>query len=279
VLAGAGIAHLVLSRTAAIRWVTLVGTGAELTFWVAYSWTYAKVWHDDDRLWGTVLQHGPSAMAANNLGVSALERQDYPAAAERFVEALEILPTYGRAQKNLVDVLEAQPGALPPAILARAEPVIARMAAERPAARLSFLLGVLAAQRQDWTQAQAHFLQSTTRNPNRTEAWEYLGLVRARTGDGDGAITAYRRATQVDPANGRAWFAIGGLLVQQGREADAVVPLRKAAELLPSRSEPLRYLGLCLLRTGDRAGGMEALRQALVRNPRDQEAQALLESR
>ncbi len=277
VLAGAGIAHLALSRTPAVRWVTLVGTGAVLTFWVGSSWTYAKVWHDDDRLWSTVLQHGPSAMAANNLGVSALERQDYPAAVERFVEALEILPTYGRAQKNLVDVLEAQPAEVPQATLARAEAVIARMASDRPAARWSFLQGVLAAQRQDWTEAHAHFLQSTTLNPNKTEAWEYLGLVRARTGDAEGAVTAYRRATDVDPANGRAWFAIGGLLVQQGRDADAIAPLRKAAELLPSRSEPLRYLGLCLLRTGDRAGGMEALRQALVRNPQDDEARALLD--
>lgn len=276
VLAGAGIAQLVHSRMPAIRWVTLVGTAAVLTFWISSSWSYAKTWHDDDRLWNAVLEHGPSAMAANNLGVSALERQDFPAAVERFVEALEILPTYGRAQKNLVDVLEAQPAAIPQATLTRAEVVIARMAAERPAARLSFLLGVLAAQRQDWTQAHAHFLQSTTLNPNKTEAWEYLGLVRARAGDADGAITAYRRATDVDPANGRAWFATGGLLVQQGREADAVVPLRKAAELLPSRSEPLRYLGLCLLRTGDRAGGMEALRQALVRNPQDEEARRLL---
>jgi len=110
-----------------------------------------------------------------------------------------------------------------------------------------------------------------------TEAWEYLGLVRARTGDAEGAVTAYRRATDVDPANGRAWFAIGGLLVQQGRCTDAVMPLQKAAERLPSMSEPLRYLGLCLLRTGDRGGGVAALREALVRNPQDNEARALLE--
>jgi len=216
-------------------------------------------------------------MALNNLGVSALERRDYPAAVERFVEALEILPTYGRAQKNLVDVLEAQPATIPPTLLARATPVIERMVAERPAARLSFLLGMLAAQRQEWSEAQAHFLQSVTVNPGKTEAWEYLGLVRARAGDIDGAIAAYRRATDVSPANGRAWLAEGGLLVQRGTDAEAIVPLRKAAELLPMQSEPLRYLGLCLLRTGDRAGARAALEAALARNPLDEDARKLLQ--
>lgn len=69
--------------------------------------------------------------------------------------------------------------------------------------------------RQDWTQAERHYVALTTRVPADAEPWFRLGNIYARTLRGDLAIHAYREAVQRDPKHVRAWHNMGIVELQQ----------------------------------------------------------------
>ena len=240
VLLGAGLSRL--KPRAAVSAVVV----AVLLLWGVLTWRQTRVWADEDTLWKTVLAHGPSAMAANNLGVSALERGQYGEALGWFVRSLAIVPTYGRAQQNLVDTLAAHLQEIPPQAWTPATDALRTMA-EQPASagKASYLLGAIAFQQGELDEAARQLERSVSADPQQGAAWQYLGVVRMQRGNAEGALDAYRRAAALDPQDGRARLGEGVLLARMGRCPEAIGPLREAARLLPDSAAP-KLLESCL---------------------------------
>lgn len=59
------------------------------------------------------------------------------------------------------------------------------------------------------------------RNPNNTDDWVFLGMVKHRNADDEGTLTAYKRALELDPLNLQAYRSMGDLYVKQGNLTEA----------------------------------------------------------
>ena len=219
-LSGLGFA-LLLGMGAAIGWracsgpaaraLWSVGLAALLGLWSWASWNQQAVWRDDVSFWNHVLRRGPSALAHTSLGSIALRQGDPASAGEHMTSALEIAPTYGRAWRKMLEVLDVDRHGLDTSELERI--VVA--------------------------------LEGGIEYHSDTAiAWYVLGLARARLGETDRAASDFERAVAIQPDHARAWLRLGVARLASSRPDAAIQALERAVELDPAGPEARTWLDL-----------------------------------
>ena len=93
---------------------------------------------------------------------------------------------------------------------------------------------VAAYTKQNWVEAEKHYITLTRASPDDAETWFKLGNIYARTKRTDRAIAAYREALIRDTRHVKAWH---NLAVSQLREAGKSF---SELELLLKPDDPLR---------------------------------------
>lgn len=59
------------------------------------------------------------------------------------------------------------------------------------------------------------------RNPNNTDDWLFLGMVKHQNADDKGALAAYKQALELNPLNLQAYRSMGDLYATQGNLKEA----------------------------------------------------------
>jgi Flp pilus assembly protein TadD len=166
----------------------------------------------------------------------------------------------------------AQSYAASPAARAQVRPLLARVAAARPAEfGLLMSLGETysvntpngAGDRARWFQAAVGL------RPKNPAARTNLGVALKDKGDLDGAIREFREAVRLDPAEVNAHNNLGAALSAKGDFDGAVAAYKEALRQDPRWATAHASLGLALLSTGDRDGAIREFREAIRLDPKD----------
>jgi Flp pilus assembly protein TadD len=178
------------------------------------------------------------------------------------------------------------------------------------AAVLASNAGVAHLGRGENAEARRAFGLAVTLGPRRGVFWANLGLAAWRTGDTPAALAAYRRGLEVDAGSPSLHQNLAALYVEEGRRAEARAALasidttraspyaflvrgdlemagggfkqaianyRKAARLDPKLVEPWLGIALAEVMRGRPAPARKAAEKALKRDPKNADAQRLLE--
>lgn len=155
------------------------------------------------------------------------------------------------------------------------------------------------------SEAQSLLLPFCHSQPDRSEAWDMMGMVHAAAGNTISAISAFVAAQRLrpdcvdyvlhgvdaamsgavgeaeltrltvcceeNPFNAVAHLGRGALLDRLGRQSEAVDALAFAAALAPNATMPLRFLGSALARTGEVWRAEQILRRIWRMDPDDPE--------
>ena len=95
-------------------------------------------------------------------------------------------------------------------------------------------LGVIALNRNDWSQAAARFERAIAARPDYVEAHSNLGVVLDRAGRADEAIVHYRKAVTSNPDHFSARNNLGIALLRRGATDEGIESLREAQRLRPT---------------------------------------------
>jgi Flp pilus assembly protein TadD len=110
----------------------------------------------------------------------------------------------------------------------------------------SNMLGAVLLYQERYLEAQAVFVDLTSREPDVPSHWINLGTVRRGMREFDGALVAYARAAELGIKEPDFYFNIGLIHVDRGDFESARVVLKKARELNPADAEiTLRYADVC----------------------------------
>ena len=127
-------------------------------------------------------------------------------------------------------------------------------------------LGVILAQRADYSRAAEHFAASVHADPDNLEARANLGQLLAMQRRFNEARDQFLSVLQRQPMNPEAHANFANVLVQLGREREALPHLRVALRLKPKVETRLNLAAL-LYRTGDYRQSAEQYQQALAIQP------------
>lgn len=137
------------------------------------------------------------------------------------------------------------------------------------------LLGVLAHQRGEETQALELLEQARGADPGDPELLSNLGLVLGRLGRHTEAEARLRQALALAPDRPEPHNNLGGLLLERGDTAAAADCFERCLALAPGHPEALLNLANACLRAGRVDQGLAACRQALAAEPSRAGAHAL----
>jgi len=217
----------------------------------------------------------------NQLGMARLYMEDYVAAEDAFLAALELRPDYeavlaslGIVHRRLGDLdlaradfdavlamdprntnamfnlgeMEMEAGN-PPAALRWMDQVI-ELYPEQVAPR--FGAGVAAFAMGDLRRASEEFDLVAERAPDFGEVYYYQALVLEQRGDIAGALQKYQHAVDLDPEDYRSLFNMAVIYIdQQGDHRRGVETLRRAIAIDPDLPRALIYLGRSLVFLAD----------------------------
>jgi tetratricopeptide (TPR) repeat protein len=99
--------------------------------------------------------------------------------------------------------------------------------------RAFYQAGRLAAELNQWAEAEAALVRAVALNPSMAQAWFELGHVLLRLGKAERALDAYERAARLEPANVAYCTLVGKALRALNRPAEAIAQYRKAVQLQP----------------------------------------------
>ena len=203
-------------HSARLLWATALVS--ILAYWGWSTHRQIGIWRSDRLLWTHVADHGPSAMAHNNLGAEALHRREFEAALEHFRRAIEIAPTFGLPWTNLQRLLE-------------------RDAVELDSSSLEPLLATL----DTALDFQAH----------TATGWYIVGLAHLRAGESRAAISRLRQALEIKPDFAPARYRLGIALMETGEAEAATRELEEFLRLEPGNPKALRWLETVQTPIGD----------------------------
>ena len=177
-------------------------------------------------------------------------------AAARLEKALSLEPEYRDAQLALARLY------LELGQYSKVNNLAIKLAGDgQTAAEGHYLMGVAAAQREDWPRALVSLTRATNSQPDKLEAWLALADAQSALGRADKALAALRRAVIAAPRDYQANLRLGEHLLASGQLAAAIAPLRDAVNLRPDSAE-VRLLLADALEHSDH--GSEALRHAAM---------------
>ena len=99
--------------------------------------------------------------------------------------------------------------------------------------RAFYQMGRLAAELNQWAEAEAALVRAVALNPAMAQAWFELGHVLLRLGKSERALDAYERAARLEPANVAYCTLVGKALRALNRPTEAIAQYRKAVQLQP----------------------------------------------
>jgi tetratricopeptide (TPR) repeat protein len=174
------------------RWLFGAGSAVVLAALMACTWRQVRFWQHPKTLWDHALECDPeSPVVRFSLGCALLGHRNYVGAATQFRQVVELPPGH----RNVY--------------------VMVRAAAHDR-------LGLIAAQREDDTDAIEHFERSLELNPSSGLTHVSLGRVLAKTGDFDGALAHLRRSVELQPGGNSTAFDRALDLARQGKTDEAI---------------------------------------------------------
>lgn len=99
-------------------------------------------------------------------------------------------------------------------------------------------------------QAKKELLQELDIDPANAGAYYVLGELARQSNDFSEASQRFTKATQLDPSFGDSWLGLGMSLLSEKKYADAVAPLEKAVKLQPGNPAAHYGLATAYARTG-----------------------------
>jgi len=138
------------------------------------------------------------------------------------------------------------------------------------------LLGVLYAQRRDYTQAQELIWQAITVNPEEAMFHNNLANVLVERGQMAQAEPLYVRAIELDGGRIDALSNLGLLLSRTGRADDAERLMLRAVELAPDNADWRQNLANLYLKLGRESDALQQCHDGLVIAPRSRVLRGLL---
>jgi tetratricopeptide (TPR) repeat protein len=163
-------------------------------------------------------------------GIAALERRDWPVAAENLRRAAELAPADAGIRLNLGTALFLsgnRPGAR------REFEAAVRLSPEMPKAR--YTLGLLAEAEMRDAEAIEHFSTAVRLDPDYVEAHASLGDALRRTGGVKDSLGHYAKVLSLNPTASPARFGYAMALVRLGRFREGRDWLVEAAALHPDQ--------------------------------------------
>lgn len=107
------------------------------------------------------------------------------------------------------------------------------------------------------------------REPQRSDAWRYLGLVQETQGRLEPAAAARRKLVELAPRFAPGWVELGSSLSLLGRQTDALACFQRAVALEPENARARAGVALVLLRCHRVTEAVVALADVLQRTPGD----------
>ncbi len=128
-------------------------------------------------------------------------------------------------------------------------------------------LGLIAARRERWAEAEQHFRRAIRAKPRFAPAHHRLGVLLAQEDRVDEARAALAETLSIEPGNAEAHFDLGKLLLGEGKAQEALAFLSEAVRLRPDQAAANLQLSRALeaLGRGDEAAAY--LEKALHLDP------------
>jgi len=121
----------------------------------------------------------------------------------------------------------------------------------------------------DLAGAAAMLEEVVQQEPERSEAWHLLGVVRSQTADLEGALAALGKAAALRPQDAELLGNLARLQIKRKRHDLAAPLLERAVALAPRDVELWRSLSLVKRRLDDIDGAIEAARRVQTLAPED----------
>jgi tetratricopeptide (TPR) repeat protein len=138
------------------------------------------------------------------------------------------------------------------------------------------MLGVLAGQKNEYTNACQLIRQAIRINPGQASYYSNLGLALRGANKLDEAISAFRKAIEIQPELAQAHNNLGSTLKRRGDLDAAIEAYRRALHIDTDYRDAQLNLAGTLLRAGKLTPAKEIIEHVLHLNPADVEMQHLL---
>ena len=192
-------------------------------------------WADPAKLYQSSLAATPQSPGLYfNLAFTARERGDLQTAAQDYLRAAELRPTYERAWASLGDV-DARLGHPADAVQAFGH----ALALNPDDAPTTTSLAVSLADLGHHQAAEQAFHRAITLDPGSSTTYTDLAVLLAGEGRIDEAIQAWQTATNLNPTDATAYFDLGVLFQERGQDDLALPFYRKVLALKPDAPDTL----------------------------------------
>ncbi len=108
---------------------------------------------------------------------------------------------------------------------------------------------------------------TAAKNPSAPDAYNQLGVILAEKGDYSGAMDKFQLAVKNDPGNCDAWMDLGHALALQGKFADAEQDYLTALKIRPNAPQTHKLYADLLKREGRNIEALYHLRMAAIFEP------------
>jgi protein O-GlcNAc transferase len=134
------------------------------------------------------------------------------------------------------------------------------------------MLGLIEAQRGNFTAGLEHLKRALRVRPNAVEALINFGRMQSELGDHAAAVATYKKALTLDPKSALAHSNLSIILRKQGRAEDALSHCDKALEIAPNYADAWNNKGNVLLQLKRYREAIGAYDRALALMPETAEA-------
>ncbi len=182
-----------------------------------------------------------------NHGVKAAGENDWAAAREAFVAALQIEPAHPEAYRNLAYVHDKL--GEPEKALQLYRTLIEIKPDDRDA---YFAMTGIHNQRREYGKSEAVLEQALARDPRQPQVLAELAFIYDCQGKSDKAFATYQQALQIKPDDKELLLNLGRLYLAKEDYAGAVQEFAKVLTFDPDNFEATYHAGLCYLKLGER---------------------------
>ncbi|UCB51673.1 MAG: tetratricopeptide repeat protein [Candidatus Zixiibacteriota bacterium] len=194
-----------------------------------------------DKIIALYLRTGEPKKATELAEGSEFYSSDDPLAQKRLGVLYLSLEDYDRAESLFMEYIRSHPGD----------------------ARVHFLLGSIALQREELEKAKTEFEAAVSWEDSVPDSWINLALIYLRQDSTKKAIQVYRQALEKVNDKVGLWFLLGSAYAQDGQFDSALVVLRKASDKNPHDTRILFALGSAYERSGDFDRGVATFERLL----------------
>lgn len=170
-----------------------------------------------------------SPKSLNSYGILLATQENYPAAIEKFNEALELSPQFIEARINISKCF-LKMGKINEAI-SEYEKVLSQTTGD---ADMEFNYASMLTEAGRSEEAIRHFLRAIELKPDHAVAHNSLGILLANSGKPDEARSHFKEAVQVNPNYAEAYNNLGAMTAPLGHWDEAESYFKKALELNPN---------------------------------------------